>query len=375
MFNRFKKSALPVDTSQVLTALARVVNPESGRDIVQSKMVKNLVVRDGNVLFTMLLDEVGAPIRAPLERQVRASLAGVAGVREIKIKWEARYVPRPQATDKIDDLNVKYAIAVASGKGGVGKTTVAVNLACALAQRGALVGLLDADVHGPNVPLMMGISGEQPMAFGDRVIPLIAHNVKLMSMGLMVPAETPVIWRGPMLSQALRQFLIDVVWGMLDFLIIDLPPGTGDVQLSLVQSLALSGAILVTTPQPVALADVVKGLEMFRQMQVPLIGLIENMSYYVCPDCGHRHHIFAQGGGQRLSQQMEVPFLGEIPIDESAREGGDTGKPVVISKPDSPAAQAFASIAQAVQRRAEELAQVKPAPRVFTPDPSLPVVN
>ncbi|MBI4673995.1 MAG: Mrp/NBP35 family ATP-binding protein [Chloroflexi bacterium] len=184
------------------------------------------------------------------------------------------------------------------------KTTVAVNLACALAQRGALVGLLDADVHGPNVPLMMGVK-EQPMAFGDHILPLRAHNVKLMSMGVLVPADVPVIWRGPMLSQALRQFLMDVVWGALDYLMIDLPPGTGDVQLSLVQSLTLAGAVLVTTPQTVALADAVKGLEMFRQMHVPILGLVENTSYYVCPDCGSRHAIFAHGGGRRSSQELE----------------------------------------------------------------------
>ncbi len=365
MFNPFKKHPA-IDTTIVLTALARVVEPESRRDIVQLKMVKDLVVNDGKVAFTILLDEVGAPVRAPIERQVRASLAGTAGIREVKINWGVRNVPRPQRTDKIDNLNAKHAIAVASGKGGVGKSTVAANLACALAKNGAKIGLVDADVHGPNIPLMMGTQ-EQPMAFGEHIIPIIAHNVKIMSMGLLVPAETPVIWRGPMLSQALRQFLMDVVWGELDYLIVDLPPGTGDVQLSLVQSLSLTGAILVTTPQAVALADAVKGFEMFREMHVPVLGVVENMSYYVCPDCGHRHDIFSHGGGQRLSEQMDIPFLGQVPLDEKAREGGDLGKPVVLANPESPAAQAFRGIAEVVQKRIEELATATPAPPVFTP--------
>ena len=380
MLNFLKRNTPAVDTSQILVALSRVVHPESRRDIVQLKMVQDLVVNNGKVSFTILLDEVGAPVRAPIERQARASLAGIAGIRELKINWGVRNVPRPQMTDKtpspfgIENLDVKYTIAVASGKGGVGKSTVAVNLACALAKGGAKVGLLDADVHGPNIPLMMGASGEQPMAFGEQIIPLIAHNVKLMSMGFLVPAEMPVIWRGPMLSQALRQFLMDVIWGRLDFLIVDLPPGTGDVQLSLVQSVALSGAVLVTTPQDVALADVVKGAEMFRQLQVPILGVVENMSYFICPDCGHRHEIFAHGGGLRLSETLEVPFLGEIPIDEETRRGGDSGKPVVLNKPNSPAAQAFAAIARAVETGVERVPARNAPRREFKPDPALPIL-
>lgn len=371
--NFFKKFP-PINTTQVLTALARVVHPEQKRDIVQLMMVKDVAINNGVVSFTMLLDEVGSPVRAPLERQVRASLASIPGLREIKINWQARNVPRPQLTDKIENLQVKYAIAVASGKGGVGKSTVAVNLACALAQQGAKVGLIDADVHGPNIPLMMGVR-DQPFAFGDNIIPLMAHGVKLMSMGFLVPAETPVIWRGPMLSQALRQFLIAVVWGDLDYLLFDLPPGTGDIQLSLVQSINLAGAILVTTPQDVALADVVKGLEMFRQMNVPILGVIENMSYFVCDQCGKRHHIFSHGGGQRMAEKLEVPFLGEIPIDEAAREGGDTGKPIVISKPSSPTAQAFIALANAIKARVEQLSLAKPARHGINSDPSLRILN
>jgi ATP-binding protein involved in chromosome partitioning len=373
MYNPFKKTP-PVDPAQVLTALARVVHPESRQDIVQLKMIKDLVVKNGQVSFTILLDEIGAPVRAPVERQVRSSLAGVEGIREVKINWGVRHAPRPPLTDRIENLDVRYAIAVASGKGGVGKSTVAVNLACALARQGAQVGLLDADVHGPNIPLMMG-TREQPMAFGEQIIPLIAHNVKMMSMGLLVPADVPVIWRGPMLSQALRQFLTDVVWGKLDFLIVDLPPGTGDVQLSLVQSIALAGAILVTTPQEVALADVIKGAEMFRQLDVPVLGVIENMSYFVCSDCGKRHEIFAHGGGRRLGERLGVPFLGEIPLDEYARVGGDLGKPVILGKPEAPAAQAFAAIARALQASIEQLPTPKSPQRVYKTDPALPILR
>ncbi|MBI3536924.1 MAG: Mrp/NBP35 family ATP-binding protein [Chloroflexi bacterium] len=360
MFSRFKKSP-PLDPQQILVALARVVHPEKKRDIVQLQMVQNLVVNHGAVSFTIVLDEIGSPIRAPIERQVNASLKSVEGVRALKINWQARTAPRPQLADRIENLDAKYIIAVASGKGGVGKSTVAVNLACALAQNGARVGLLDADVHGPNIPLMMGVN-EQPMAFGERIIPLIAHGVKLMSMGFLVPAETPVIWRGPMLSQALRQFLTDVVWGELDYLIVDLPPGTGDAQLSLVQSISLSGAVLVTTPNEVALADVVKGLEMFRQMEIPILGVIENMSYFVCDQCNKRHYIFARAGGQRLAEKLDLNFFGEIPLDEYARAGGDTGKPVVIAHSDSLSGKAFAEIAAKVKTRVDAM---PPFLRVF----------
>ncbi len=373
MFNPFKKNP-PLDPAQILTALARVAHPERGRDIVQLKMVQDLAVNGGKISFTILLDEVGALIRAPLERQIRSSLQSVAGIREIKINWQARVAPRAQSLDKIENLEAKYILAVASGKGGVGKSTVAVNLACALARGGARVGLLDADVHGPNIPLMMGIN-EQPMAMGERVIPLIAHGVKLMSMGFLVPVETPVIWRGPMLSQAVRQFLTDVVWGELDYLIVDLPPGTGDAQLALVQSISLSGVVLVTTPQAVALADVIKGLEMFRQMEVPILGVIENMSYFICDECGKRHEIFSTGGGKRLSEKLQMHFFGEIPLDEHARAGGDAGKPVVLANADAPAGKAFAEIAARVKARVDQLPPLaKPKPRIKS-DPALRIVN
>jgi ATP-binding protein involved in chromosome partitioning len=245
-------------------------------------------------------------------------------------------------------IPVKSTIAVASGTGGVGKTTVSVNLAVALAQMGAKVGLMDADIYGPNIPIMMGVN-EQPRATADqRIIPLEAYGVKLMSMGFLVPPELAVIWRGPMLHSAIRQFLTDVDWGNLDYLVSDLPPGTGDVQLTLSQSVPLTGGVVVATPQDVALADVIKGIEMFNKLEVPVIGVVENMSYFLCPHCNERTDIFAHGGARKMADQYGVPFLGEIPLDLAIRVGGDSGKPVTAINPNSAYAQAFNKIAQAV---------------------------
>ena len=240
--------------------------------------------------------------------------------------------------------SVKHVIAVSSGKGGVGKSTVAVNLAVALAQSGATVGLMDADIYGPNIPMMMGV--EQPPEQQDgKLLPAESHGVKLISMGFFVPEETAVVWRGPMVHKALEQFYRDVLWGELDYLLIDLPPGTGDAQLTLSQLVPLSGAITVTTPQEVALYDVRKGMMMFQQVNVPLLGIIENMSFFLCPHCGERTEIFSHGGGERASAKFDIPFLGRIPIDPAIRAGGDIGMPIVAAQPGSPTTQAFKEIA------------------------------
>ena len=249
---------------------------------------------------------------------------------------------------------VKHIIAVASGKGGVGKSTVSANLSVALAQTGAKVGLMDADIYGPNIPMMMGVPNP-PEKEGDKIKPAEAHGVKIISMGFFVPEETAIVWRGPMVHTAIQQFFRDVLWGELDYLLVDLPPGTGDAQLSLSQIVPLTGVVTVTTPQEVALYDVRKGLMMFKKVNVPLLGVIENMSFFVCGHCGERTEIFSFAGGERAAQKFEIPFLGRIPLDPAIREGGDAGMPIVVSVPDSPLTKAFEGVAEALQTRVTEL--------------------
>ncbi len=261
--------------------------------------------------------------------------------------------------------NIKTAIAVASGKGGVGKSTVAVNLAVSLAKSGASVGLLDADIYGPNIPTMMGVSSMPPQS-EEGLIPAEAYGVKLMSIGFLVPPDQPLIWRGPMLHSAIRQFIQDVFWGDLDYLLIDLPPGTGDAQLSLAQTLSLTGGIIVTLPQKVSLEDASRGLEMFRSMEVPILGVVENMSYLELPD-GQILDVFGQGGGERLAETAGIPYLGAIPMDPSVREGGDEGDPIVLSQPDCPVSQAFENILKNLQLQLDAI-QASPTPGIEISD-------
>ena len=249
---------------------------------------------------------------------------------------------------------VKHIIAVASGKGGVGKSTVSANLSVALAQTGAKVGLMDADIYGPNIPMMMGVP-KPPEKEGDKIKPAEAHGVQIISMGFFVPEETAIVWRGPMVHTAIQQFFRDVLWGELDYLLVDLPPGTGDAQLSLSQIVPLTGVVTVTTPQEVALYDVRKGLMMFKKVNVPLLGVIENMSFFVCGHCGERTEIFSFAGGERAAKKFEIPFLGRIPLDPAIREGGDAGMPIVVSDPNSPLTKAFQGVAEALQTRVREL--------------------
>jgi ATP-binding protein involved in chromosome partitioning len=275
-------------------------------------------------------------------------------------------MPPPGAApqEKMPIAGVKNIVAVASGKGGVGKTTVAVNLALALHNMGAAVGLLDADVYGPNVPLMLGTE-EQPQALSEReIMPVMAQGLKMISMGLLVPGDKPMIWRGPMLHSAIRQFLYSVIWGELDYLIVDLPPGTGDVQLTLIQSVPVTGAVLVTTPSVVALADVRKAIEMFRQVNVEVLGVVENMSYFKCPHCSERIDVFGYGEGRRTAEQFSVPFLGEIEIDPRIRIGGDTGKPVAALGADAPGAASLYAMARNVAARVAEVSAAGTGPRV-----------
>ncbi len=329
----------------VLAALSKVQEPELHKDLVTLKMIRDLKIEGGKVSFTVMLTTPACPLRTQIEREARQAVAAMPGVTDVEVKLDAN-VPTDGRARGLLQLPIRNAIAIASGKGGVGKSTVAANMAVVLAQSGARVGLLDADIYGPNIPTMMGVTRLPPLK-DDKLVPAVAYGVKVMSIGFLVKPDQPLIWRGPMLHSAIRQFLSDVDWGELDYLVIDLPPGTGDAQLSLAQSLPLSGGVIVTLPQQVSLDDARRGLEMFRQLNVPIMGVVENMSYLELPD-GTRMDIFGSGGGERLAKESQVPFIGAIPIDPAVRSGGDTGKPVVISAPDTPVAQALRRITEDV---------------------------
>jgi ATP-binding protein involved in chromosome partitioning len=293
-------------------------------------------------------------------RSGRLALGTVGGVGQIAIEWRTKVrASGGGRTDAQPIPGVKNTIAVASGKGGVGKSTVAVNLAVSLAQAGAKVGLLDADVYGPSMPIMMGVS-EKPLMKDNKIVPLEAHGVKIMSIGFILDPTKALIWRGPLVAQLINQFLNDVHWGDLDYLVLDLPPGTGDVQLTLVQKIPIAGAVIVTTPQQVALADAVKGLKMFQEVKTPILGIVENMSGFVCPDCGSTHPIFGEGGGQRTADENGVELLGQIPIEPGIRVGGDEGIPIVAEAPESSTGQAFRRLAERVATQLAVQAVAKP---------------
>ncbi len=340
---------MAVTREQVLAALRQVQDPELGRDIVSLNMVRDVEIEGDTVRFTVVLTTPACPLRGEIQRNAQEAVAALPGVGKVEVRMDAT-VPQNGRLRGVTRLPIRNALAVGSGKGGVGKSTVAVNLAVSLAQRGARVGLLDADIYGPNVPTMMGVKRLPPIREEGKLEPAEAYGVKLISIGFLVKPEQPLIWRGPMLHSAIRQFLSDVNWGELDYLIVDLPPGTGDAPLSLSQVLPLSGAILVTTPQQVSLDDARRGVEMFRQLQVPVLGVVENMSYLELPD-GTRMEVFGSGGGEQLARERNVPFLGQIPMDPAVRQGGDTGVPVVVGQPDSPVAQAFHALAEQVAAR------------------------
>ena len=335
----------------VLDALRSVIDPEVHKDIVTLNRVKVLGLNDGGVTLQVTLTSPSRPLRETIEKDIRAALAKVPGVKDVMLRFDLSVPEGRRLQDKAPIAGVKNIVAVASGKGGVGKTTVAVNLAIALHDMGAAVGLLDADVYGPNVPVMLGTT-EQPKALDERtIIPVQVYGVKMISMGLLNPGDKPLVWRGPMLHSVIQQFLRSVRWGQLDYLIVDLPPGTGDVQLSLIQSVAVSGAVVVTTPSIVALADVRKAVEMFKQVNVDIFGVVENMSYFACPHCQGRIDVFGHGEGERMAKQFGVPFLGEIEIDPQIRIGGDSGKPVASLGEDAPGAKSLYAMARNVAAR------------------------
>jgi len=345
----------------VKLAVATIRDPEIGRPMAELGMIKDLSFEGQVVKIAIELTTPACPMKEQIERDVRDTIMAVPGVERVEVSLTAR-VRAANTAGRPGLAGVKNTIAVASGKGGVGKSTVTVNLAIALARDGAKVGLLDADVYGPSMPLMLDLQGRQPRVRSvpapvagekptQKLIPLEAHGIKVMSIGFLVDPEKPVIWRGPMASQLINQFLNDVEWEDLDYLLIDMPPGTGDIHLTLTQRLPLSGAIIVTTPQDVALADAVKGLQMFKEVQVPILGIIENMSYFVCPHCGEQTAIFGEGGGAWASERYGVPLLGQIPLARAIREAGDAGQPIVITDPESPQAKAFQAAAQAAAGR------------------------
>jgi ATP-binding protein involved in chromosome partitioning len=349
----------------VIEAMRTVQEPELGRDLIALDMVKNVVIDGSALSMTIELTTPACPLKDEIERTTNAAL-GAIGATNVDITWGAMVRrSQPRQPEQLVP-GVKNIIAVASGKGGVGKSTVSVNLAVALAQSGASVGLLDADITGPNIPLMMGLEGQPKASANNKITPLERYGVKAISIQFFVPEGQPIVWRGPLVGGAIQQFLRDVDWGELDYLVIDLPPGTSDAQLTLAQAVPISGAVLVTTPQEVSLADVGKALAMFQRMSVPVLGLVENMTAFVCPHCNEVTELFGRGGGERFAAAHDLEYLGGIPLDITVRQGGDVGVPAVAQREPGPAARAMTSIAQAVAERMSVRAAQAAAQPVLT---------
>jgi len=346
--------------SQVTAALAALQNPRLGKDVIAAGMVRDLVEESGVVQFTFLL---GRDDPASLARDARRAVKAVSGVSEVRVTVADPGAPRPSTQGPgprppgMADVpppptaqempGMGKVLAVSSGKGGVGKSTVSANLAAALAAQGFRVGLMDGDIYGPNIPRMMGVFDKPPVTAG-KIQPLEGHGVKLMSLGFIVDRDAPAIWRGPIIMKVIQQFLRDVDWGQLDYFLVDLPPGTGDAQLSLTQSIHLHGAVIVTTPQEVAVGDSLRGAKMFERVGVRVLGVIENMSWYVCPHCGEKSELFLSGGGERLAAELGVPLLGQIPLQARLPQHADAGRPIVVADPESPAATALRDVARRV---------------------------
>jgi ATP-binding protein involved in chromosome partitioning len=352
---------------QVLEALGAIVDPATRRSVVESGMVQGLVIRDGHVGFSLEVAPERGRAAEPLRKACEDAVARLPGVLSVTAVLTAHQAPRPQAPasghmpQRAGIPGVESVIAVASGKGGVGKSTVAVNLALALSQLGLKVGLLDADIYGPSVPRLLGLN-RKPESDGKKLQPIEKYGIKAMSIGLLVGEDAPLVWRGPMVQSALTQMMNDVAWAPLDVLVLDMPPGTGDAQLTIAQRVPLKGAVIVSTPQDIALIDARKGLAMFRKTEVPILGIVENMSVFICPHCGEASHIFGHGGARATAAELDAPFLGEIPLVPAIRETSDAGTPIVALKPESKEAQAFAALATQV---AEKIAAPsRTAPRI-----------
>ncbi|MGA8880952.1 MAG: iron-sulfur cluster carrier protein ApbC [Azonexus sp.] len=340
---------MSLSEEQIKTALAAAVDPNTGKDFVAGKSVKNIKFDGNDVSFDI---ELGYPAKTQFDgirKQVLTAVRALPGVGNVSANVYSKIVAHSVQMGVKLVPGVKNIIAVASGKGGVGKSTTAVNLALALAQEGASVGILDADIYGPSQPQMLGLAGQQPESKdGENMEPLEAYGLQAMSIGFMVDVETPMVWRGPMVAQALDQLISQTNWRDVDYLIVDMPPGTGDIQLSLAQKVPVTGAVIVTTPQDIALIDARKGLKMFEKVNIPILGIVENMSIHICSKCGHEEHIFGQGGGERMGKDYDVDFLGSLPLEMAIREMTDTGKPTVVGAPDSRTAEIYRSIARRV---------------------------
>ena len=339
-----KNSALTED--QILSALKQVQDPDLHKDIVALGFIRNLKIDGGKVSFDLNLTTPACPVKDQMRDQAIALVKGLPGVENVEVKMTSEVRSMPQL-DRSALKGVRNIVAVGSGKGGVGKSTIAVNIAASLAACGARVGLLDGDIYGPTTPIMLGLDSP-PKSVGNRMIPQEAAGLKFISMGLLVKSDQPLIWRGPMAHKALQQCLFDVEWGELDYLVVDLPPGTGDVHLTLAQAVPLTGAVIVSTPQDVGLRISMKTLRMFQQTRVPILGIVENMSYYVCPHCNSQDYIFGHGGGRRAAEELDIPFLGEVPLDLAIRTQSDIGQPIVIAQPDAPSARTLREIAERV---------------------------
>nr|WP_290222956.1 Mrp/NBP35 family ATP-binding protein [Trichocoleus desertorum] len=342
-----------LNADSVLEVLRPVQDPELRKSLVELNMIRNVAIADGTVSFTLVLTTPACPLREFIVEDCQRAVKTLPGVQEVKVEVTAETPHQKPLPDRTGIEGVKNIIAISSGKGGVGKSTVAVNVAVALAQAGAKVGLIDADIYGPNAPTMLGLTDAQVMVSkgpqGDILEPAFNHGVKLVSMGFLIDPDQPVIWRGPMLNGIIRQFLYQTQWGDLDYLIVDMPPGTGDAQLTLAQAVPMAGAVIVTTPQTVALLDSRRGLKMFQQMGVPVLGIVENMSYFIPPDMPDRQYdIFGSEGGAKAAQELGVPLLGCVPLEIPLRQGGDRGVPITVSDPDSASAKALKAIAQQI---------------------------
>jgi ATP-binding protein involved in chromosome partitioning len=356
-------TATALSPEAILDILRPVEDPELRKSLVELNMIRNVSIQGGAVRFTLVLTTPACPLREFIVDDCKRAVKTLPGVESVEVEVTAETPPQKALPDRAGIAGVKNILAVSSGKGGVGKSTVAVNIAVALAQSGARVGLIDADIYGPNGPTMMGLADAQVnvrpgTAPGQDILePAENHGVKMVSMGFLIDPDQPVIWRGPMLNGIIRQFLYQADWGELDYLIVDMPPGTGDAQLTLAQSVPIAGVVIVTTPQTVSLIDARRGLKMFQQLNVPVLGIVENMSYFVPPDLPDRQYdIFGSGGGKKTAEELEVPLLGCVPLEMPVRDGGDTGVPIVVSAPESASARALTAIAQSVAARVSVMA-------------------